>query len=300
MTQAMRLAAPAGLLIDRSKPVHFRFDGEDVEGFAGDTIASALAANGVTVLSRSFKYHRPRGVLTMAGHDANTLVQLPDEPNVLADMHPIAHGLEVTAQNVKGSLAHDRRRFIDLIGGFLPVGFYYKSFYKPLGAWRRWEPVIRDMAGLGRVNLDAHHGYYDKAYAFADVLVVGGGPAGLAAAIEAAKTGAEVILVEEAPALGGSLCYARFAPDAAEARALREHLVSEAASLPNLTIHAGARAQGLFADHWVPFIRSNRLYKARGKSVVIATGSTEQHLVFRNNDLPGVMMGSAAQRLIRL
>ena len=109
MTQVMRLSAPAGLLLDRTKPISFRFAGEKVEGFAGDTIASALAANGISVLSRSFKYHRPRGILTMAGQDANSLVQLPDEPNVLADIHPISPGLEVTAQNVKGSLAHDRR-----------------------------------------------------------------------------------------------------------------------------------------------------------------------------------------------
>ena len=300
MTQRLRLPAPHGLLIDRGKPVRFRFDGREFEGFAGDTIASALAANGISMLSRSFKYHRPRGILTMAGQDANTLVQLPDEPNVQADLHPIAPGLDVAAQNVKGSLAHDRRSFIDLIGGFLPVGFYYKAFYKPLGAWKRWEPLIRDMAGLGRVNLNAHHGYYDKAYAFADVLVVGGGPAGLAAAIEAGKTGAEVILIEEGAALGGSLIYARFGADTGTVRNLREHLVCEVASLPNVTIHARARAQGLFADNWLPFIKGNRLYKARAKSVVIATGSTEQPLVFRNNDLPGVMMGSAAQRLIRL
>ncbi|HXV24429.1 MAG TPA: 2Fe-2S iron-sulfur cluster-binding protein [Alphaproteobacteria bacterium] len=300
MTQVMRLSAPAGLLLDRTKPISFRFAGEKVEGFAGDTIASALAANGISVLSRSFKYHRPRGILTMAGQDANSLVQLPDEPNVLADIHPISPGLEVTAQNVKGSLAHDRRSVIDLIGGFLPVGFYYKAFFRPLGAWRRWEPVIRNLAGLGRVKLDAHHGYYDKAYAFADVLVIGGGPAGLAAAIEAGKTGAEVILIEEGATLGGSLAYARFVEEPSATRSLREHLVSEVASLPNVTIHAGTRAQGLFADNWVPFIRANRLYKARAKSVVLATGSTEQHLVFRNNDLPGVMMGSAAQRLIKL
>ena len=300
MTQSMRLPAPAGLLIDRASPIRFDFEGEEYQGYAGDTIASALAANGVSVLSRSFKYHRPRGILTMAGQDANTLVQLPDEPNVLADLHPLTNGLRVSPQNVKGSLARDRRSFIDLIGGFLPVGFYYKAFYKPLGAWKRWEPVIRNLAGLGEVNLNAHHGYYDKAYAFADILVIGAGPAGLAAAIEAGKTGGEVILLEEAAALGGSLNYARFAAEPAETRSLREHLVSEVASLPNVTIHTQARAQGLFADNWVPFIRGNRMVKTRAKSVVIAAGSTEQHLVFRNNDLPGVMMGSAAQRLIRL
>ncbi len=300
MTRSMRFPAPAGLLIDREQTIRFRFEGREYQGFAGDTIASALAAHGVAVLSRSFKYHRPRGILTMAGQDANTLVQLRDEPNVPADLEPLAPGLEVTAQNVKGNLVHDRRSFIDLIGAFLPVGFYYKAFYRPLGAWKRWEPTIRDMAGLGRVDLNAHHGYYDKAYAFADVLVVGGGPAGLAAAIEAGKAGGEVILVEEGTALGGSLTYARFSAEPEGARSLRAHLVSEVASLPNVTVHTRARAQGLFADNWVQFIRGNRLYKARARSVVIAAGSTEQHLVFRNNDLPGVMMGSAAQRLIHL
>src|SRR5262245_35089359 len=233
MTQSMRLPAPAGLLIDRDSPVRFHFEGKEYQGYSGDTIASALAANGVSVISRSFKYHRPRGILTMAGQDANTLVQLPDEPNVLADQHLIGDGLRVAAQNVKGSLAHDRRSIIDLIGGFLPVGFYYKAFYRPLGAWKRWEPVIRNLAGLGQVNLAAHHGYYDKAYAFADVLVVGAGPAGLAAAIEAGKAGGEVVLLEEGTALGGSLNYARFPDEPAETHSLREHLVSELASLPS-------------------------------------------------------------------
>jgi sarcosine oxidase, subunit alpha len=300
MSQRFRLVAPHGLVVDRERPLKFRFDGREIEGFAGDTIASALAANGVRVLSRSFKYHRPRGAMTMARGEANTLVQLGDEPNLQADRHPAAAGLEVAAQNVKGSLERDFRAIIDLFGGFLPVGFYYKAFYKPLGAWKRWEPLIRNLAGLGKVNLEAHHRAYDKTHAFADVLVVGGGPAGLCAAIEAGKAGGEVILVEEAPVLGGSLCYARFAEDDAAQRRLRRHLVAEIASLPNVTVVTDACAQSVYADNWVPYISGNRLTKVRARSVVIAAGSTEQPMVFRNNDLPGVMMGSAAQRLIRL
>ena len=132
---AYRLAGDAGLLIDRSASVNFSFEGKRYRGFAGDTIASALAANGVRVLSRSFKYHRPRGILTMAGQDANTLVQLPHEPNVLADRRSISEGLEVLGQNYVGSLEKDRGAALGLLGRFLPVGFYYRAMYKPGRIW---------------------------------------------------------------------------------------------------------------------------------------------------------------------
>ena len=163
----------------------------------------------------------------MAGQDANALVQLPDEPNVLADRTPISEAWRSRRRTVNGSLdARPRRSCIDLIGGFLPVGFYYKAFYKPLGAWKRWEPLIRRQAGLGRVNLDAHHGYYDKAYAFADVLVIGGGPAGIAAALEAAqgrRRGDSGRGGRRARRL--ALPMPASPPMPADARSLREHLV---------------------------------------------------------------------------
>src|SRR5690606_2886735 len=165
------------------------------------------------ILSRSFKYRRPRGVLTMAGQDANTLVQLPNEPNVLADRLPVTDGLTVMGQNYDGSLDNDRGAVMGLFSKFLPVGFYYKTFFRPAGAWKRWEPIIRARAGLGRVNQQAPHGYYDKCYAWYDVVVIGGGPAGIAAAIAAATAGAEVLLVDENPRIGGSLSYARFDAD---------------------------------------------------------------------------------------
>ncbi|MEE2980861.1 MAG: 2Fe-2S iron-sulfur cluster-binding protein, partial [Pseudomonadota bacterium] len=188
-----RLDAPAGALIDRDQTVEFSFDGKRYTGFAGDTIASALLANGVSMLSRSFKYHRPRGVLTAAGQDANTLVQIGDETNVLADRRAIEPGMAVTAQNVFGSLDGDHATWIGRFSRFLPVGFYYKAFYRPKFLWPFWEKVIRRLAGLGTVNQEAGHGYYDKQYLFADVAVVGGGPAGMATALEAAKIGAEVV-----------------------------------------------------------------------------------------------------------
>jgi len=295
-----RLPSPAGSLIDRSRPVVFSFEGRVFDGFAGDTIASALAANAEWLLSRSFKYHRPRGVLTMAGQDANTLVQIGDEPNVLADRRAIEEGMAVTGQNYFGSLEQDRQSWVELIGRFLPVGFYYKAFYKPKWAWKYWERYIRRTAGLGTVDLAAHHGYFDKEYVFADVAVLGGGPAGLAAALEAAKSGLEVVLVDENPQLGGSLGYARFDLEGARGRKLVRELVAEVEANARIRVLSDATANGLFADNWVAVIRGQRLYKMRAKAILVATGSLEQPAVFRNNDLPGVMMGSAAQRLIRL
>ncbi len=297
--QANRLSEPAGAWIDRGRPVTFSFEGARFEGYAGDTIASALAANNEWVLSRSFKYHRPRGALTMAGQDANSLVQLPDEPNVLADRHQIAEGLAVTGQNYAGTLAHDRRALLDTLGGFLPVGFYYKAFYRPRGAWRRWEPLVRSFAGLGKVALDAPQGYYDKAYLFCDVAVVGGGPAGMAAALEAADAGAEVLLIDENPMLGGALGYARFDAEGARGGALRAELVKAVAAATGIRTLCGTVANALYADNWLAAIAGNRLNKVRASAVVVATGAMAQPAVFRNNDLPGVMMGTAAARLIR-
>src|SRR5262245_26896265 len=299
MTGINRLAAPAGSLIDRSREIAFTFEGQEFTGLAGDTIASALAANDAWILSRSFKYHRPRGILSMAGMDANTLVQVGDEPSVLADRRLISDGLAVTGQNYVGSLLADRDSWMDHIGRFLPVGFYYKAFYKPKGAWKRWEPYIRRKAGLGVVNTAAHHGYFDKEYLFADVAVIGGGPACISAALEAAKGGGEIILIDENAALGGSLTYARF--DAAGHRGPRQaaELTAALHGAGNVRVMTDTTCTGLFSDNWMALVKGTRLYKLRAKSVVIAAGSIEQPAVFRHNDLPGVMMGSAAQRLIR-
>ncbi len=294
-----RLAAPAGLLVDREQTVEFTFEGKSYQGLAGDTVASALAANGQWILSRSFKYHRPRGVLTMAGQDANTLVQLADEPNVLADRLELRPGLAVMGQNYKGSLENDKDMILDRFGRFLPVGFYYRTFFRPrFDKW--WEPMIRAKAGLGKVNLQAHHGYYDKQYLFHDVVVVGGGPAGMSAALGAAKSGARVLLVDENPILGGSLNYARFGTDEAADAARRDRLIGEVMAHPRIETLLGAVVNGWFADNYLPIIKGNRMYKARAPQVVLAMGSLEQPAQFRNNDLPGVMLGSAAQRLIKL
>lgn len=290
-----------GLLVDPDRPISFTFEGRSYTGLAGDTIASALAANDQWLLSRSFKYHRPRGILTMAGQDANTLVQLDGQPNVHADCHPIEEGLRVHAQNVSGSLEEDRGFVLNRLGRFLPVGFYYRAFFRPRGIWYRfWEPLIRKGAGLGSVDLAAEHAYYDKAFGHFDVAVIGGGPAGLSAALAAAETGAEVLLVDDAPVLGGSLTYARFDADGSLAAETRARLLAAIEAEKRVTVMTDAACNAWYADNWLPVIQGNRLWKVRAKRVVFATGAIEQPAVFRDNDLPGVMLGSAAQRLIRL
>ncbi len=301
MSSDRRLDSPEwGLLIDRNRPLTFTFDRKLFNGYAGDTIASALYAGGQTLLSRSFKYHRPRGVLTMTGHDANTLVQVAEEPNVRADRYALSNGIAVNSLNHLGSLEHDLYSVIGYFSRFLPVGFYYKTFYRPNGAWKYFEKPIRIMAGLGKLEPKAQHKYYDKAYLWADVMVVGGGPAGLEAAIAAAEGGADTLLIEEWPQLGGSLLFGRSRGSRAATDAARLSLIAKAQALPNLKIMTDTTVTGLFSENWASAISSNRLYKIRTKHTVIAAGAFDQPLVFSNNDRPGIMFADAAQRLMRL
>ena len=295
-----RLPEPAGLLLDRSEPVDFRFEGRRYRGFRGDTVASALAANDVTVLSRSFKYHRPRGIHSLSGLDANTLVRVGPAPNRFAERVPLAPDLDVRGQNYWGSLRHDRLAAFGLLHRFLPVGFYYKAFYKPRWTWPLWARLIRRIAGLGTVDTGAPHGYFDKQYLFCDVLVVGGGAAGLAAAAQAANAGAEVVLADENAALGGALLHGRFDASGMRTADARAELAGAVEANERVSVMTGTACLGWYADNWLPLVRGNRLYKLRARTLVVATGCLEQPLVFRNNDLPGIMLGSAAQRLIKL
>lgn len=290
-----RLEEPYGLYINRSKQISFYFNSNLYTGYQGDTIASALAANGVFLLSRSFKYHRPRGILTMAGRDANTLVQVDDEPNVRADVYLVREGLHVWAQNVFGSLSNDKGQIIEKFARFLPVGFYYKAFYKPKGAWKYWDSVIRKIAGLGKVDTASIPYKSDKAYRFCDIAVIGAGPAGLSAALQAAQAGATVILIDENSSLGGSLNYTRV-----DQQYSCEQLIEDVVNHPAIEIYFNATCTGWFADNWLSVMCPARMLKLRAKIIIAATGLIEQPAVFRNNDLPGVMLGSAAQRLIRL
>lgn len=293
---SQRLPPQPGEWIDRGRPIRFRFEGRDYTGFAGDTISSALLASGVRMLGRSFKYHRPRGVLSMANHDTNNVVQTSEVTNIRADVIPIVEGGEYHAVNTFGGLIRDRARIVDWFGKMLPVGFYYKAFHTP----RRWFPYyerkMREMAGLGAINPNVKRTTTPKAYDFCDVAVVGAGPAGLAAAIAAGQTGANVLVIDENVRPGGSLGF-QYRSDSSASEKFRE-LLAKILSMPNIRLKVATEVSGYYADHWIALTDATRLTKLRAKSVIFASGAVEQPAVFRNNDLPGVMLASAAQRLI--
>ena len=290
-----RLPALPGEWIDRTRSVRFTFEGRAYTGFEGDTISSALAAAGVRVLGRSFKYHRPRGILSFANHDVNAVVQCGAEPNVRADVTPVRNGMVLEAVNTRGGLERDRARYLDWLAPFLPVGFYYKAFHSK--RWfPTWERMFRALTGLGQVAFDAPRIRTPKRYDFCDILVIGAGPSGLAAALAAADCGAEVVVVDENPRAGGSGVF-NLGGDPARREQVHA-LIAKAAARPSVRILTATLAAGYYADHWVPLVDATRITKMRARAVIVCAGAFEQPAVFRNNDLPGVMLASAAQRLI--
>jgi sarcosine oxidase subunit alpha len=294
-----RLPHINGERIDRSRTVEFSFEGRRCQGFHGDTISSALAAGGVRILGRSFKYHRPRGLLSAANHDVNALVQVRradrSVPNVRADVVPVESGWDISAVNTRGGLAADRLAVLNHLAPFLPVGFYYKAFHSK--RWfPRWERMFRRLSGLGSVDLHAQRQATAKRYDFCDVLVLGAGPSGLAAAVAAAQQGASVLLVDENPAAGGSGWYARGAQDHGAEQT--SALIALALAQPRLRVMLNTYAAGYYADHWVALVANDSMVKVRARTLIIAQGAYEQPAVFRGNDLPGVMLASAAQRLL--
>jgi sarcosine oxidase subunit alpha len=278
-----RLDAQAGEWIDRSVALRFSFEGRDYQGYSGDTISSALAAAGVPYLARSFKYHRPRSILSFANHDSNTLFQVDGVPNVRGDVSLLRDGMRVSAVNTFGGLVHDKARVLDRFARLLPVGFYYKAFHSKR-LFPRWERMFRALTGLGSVTLNAPRQTTPKRYGFCDVLVIGAGPSGLSAALAAAAAGAKVALVDEAFRLTGN-----GAPPA---------LVQAVRESASIATYSATVAAGYYADHWVALASPARMTKMRAKAVVFATGVIEQPAVFRNNDLPGVMLASGASRLL--
>ena len=294
-----RLPPREGEWIDRSQPVEFRFEGRTYNGFAGDVLSSALWANGVRLLGRSFKYHRPRGVYSLMGHDVNVMVENGQRFNLRGDVLPIESGADLHAVNTFGGLERDRLRIMDRFSKFLPVGFYYKAFHTPRKLFPIYENQMRKVAGLGKINPAYRSSSPSpKDYAFCDLLVVGAGPAGLSGAIAAAEHGLEVLLVDEQPHPGGSFTWQL--TDDSDAQQQFQKLLERAHSLDNLQIRSKTQVAGCYDDHWVALVDDTRLTKLRAKSILVASGCIEQPAVFQNNDLPGVMLGSAAQRLIRL
>ncbi len=289
-----RLPPQPGELIDRGREIEFSFDGRTVGAFEGDTIGSALHASGQKVISRSFKYHRPRGLLCCAGQCPNCLVEVDGSPGVRACTEPVREGMEVSHMNASPSLRFDAMRATDIFGSKLtPPGFYYKTFIRPRRLWPLYEKVLRSAAGLGRLRRRQAEREWRTEYRrrHADVLVIGGGVAGIAAALRAAELGADVVLVDDGPELGGSLLAG---PGSGAAPRLRERLAET-----EVEVLAPAAALGFF-DGIVPVWCGSTLHQIRAERHVAATGSIEQPLMFEGNDLPGVMLCSGAERLAGL
>jgi len=291
-----RLPPRTGEVIDREKELRFQFDGEDYSAFSGDTIASALAAAGVRVFSRSFKYHRPRGLFCCAGHCPNCLVQVGEEPNVRACRRRVQAGMRVEPQNATPTLKRDwLAPVMRALSPFMPVGFYYKTLYRPSWVWKLGEPLLRAVTGLGKVgDPKSPSDGFDKQYLHGDVVVVGAGPAGMSAALSAAAQGASVLMLDENGLLGGHM---RTTGD--EQQRLHS-LLEKVHAAENIRVFTETTVTGCFDHSWLAAVRGQRLYKIRAGAVVLASGAFERPLLFENNDLPGVMLGSAALRLLRL
>ncbi len=306
-----------GGLIDRRKPLRFRFDEREFQGFAGDTLASALLANGVRLVARSFKYHRPRGILSAGSEEPNALVELRGgprrEPNTRATVIELYDGLEATSQNRWPSLEFDVQAINGWFAPLFVAGFYYKTFMWPAKFWEKvYEPLIRRAAGLGRASLEADPDHCDKCWTHCDVLVIGGGPAGLSAALAAARSGARVVIADEDFVLGGRCIADRRSIDGKPSAAWAAEAVEELRSMPHVRVLRRTTVFGTFDDgvygavekvndHLpVPpaFEPRQRLWRIVAKQAVLASGSIERPLVFGNNDLPGVMLAGAVRAYV--
>jgi sarcosine oxidase subunit alpha len=288
---------PEGGRIARDHRLRFRFAGRDLEGHPGDTLASALIAAGVPIVGRSFKYHRPRGVFSAGPEEPNALVQLGARPNLKATQVPLADGLVADAVNCWPGPRLDLGAAIGLFKRFLPAGFYYKTFMAP--GWPFWEPMIRRAAGLGRVDpavtapvLPGH-----RRNLHADLLVVGGGPAGLATALAAGRAGKRVVLCEQDTALGGSLLgEAEVTIGGLSSPAWLAETEAALATLPNVRILRATTVFGAY-DHGLhgAVERERILWKIRARRTVLATGAIERPIAFGEDDLPGVMLAGAVR-----
>ncbi|HWE08833.1 MAG TPA: 2Fe-2S iron-sulfur cluster-binding protein [Solirubrobacteraceae bacterium] len=289
-----RLGTQPGERITRTRKISFTFDGRKVEAYEGDTIASALYAAGRRTFSRSFKYHRRRGLMCVAGQCPNCICAVDGAPGARACTEPAREGIQVTHVNAMPSLEFDAMRVTDIAGGpFTPPGFYYKTFIRPRRLWPLYEKVLRNVAGLGKLRHSQPEREWRTEYRrrHADVLVTGGGIAGLQAALAAARLGADVVVADEGPEPGGQQLV-QTTPQ--RVRELAE-LVREA----GVEILTGASSLGYF-DGMVPVWQGDTLHQVRARHHVFATGTIEQPLVFAGNDLPGVMLSGGARRLAAL
>ena len=309
MSQVNRLR---GGLIDRSETISFRFDDRWMKGHPGDTLASALLANGVRLMGRSFKYHRPRGPLSAGSEEPNAIVGLREgarqEPNTRATTAELFDGLTARSQNRWPSLAFDALSINDRLSSFFAAGFYYKTFMWPAAFWEKlYEPLIRRAAGLGTLSLQPDPDSYDKGYLHCDVLIIGAGPAGLAAALTAGEAGLRVILADEDPLPGGRLNAETFAVGQQAGHDWAAETAARLAAMANVRLMTRTTVMGAFdhgiygalervSDH-LPAPAEGKprqiLWRIYARRAILAAGATERPIVFENNDRPGIMMAGA-------
>ncbi|MEX0693809.1 MAG: 2Fe-2S iron-sulfur cluster-binding protein, partial [Rhodospirillales bacterium] len=310
MTQGNRLA---GGLIDRSKILNFTFNGKTFAGHPGDTLASALLANGQRLVGRSFKYHRPRGIFTCGSEEPNALVELGRgrflEPNTRATVTELFDGLEAASQNHRGSLNFDLMAVNDLFSRFLGAGFYYKTFMWPKSFWEKvYEPAIRNAAGLGRLSGEADPDIYDKGFLHCDLLIIGAGPAGLACALNAGRAGLRVILADEDFRMGGRLNAETLSVDGIAGATWATQATGELSMMPQVrlmprTTVYGAYDHGIYGalerktDHLPDADGKPRqiLWRVYSQKAILTAGATERPIAFPNNDRPGVMLAGAVR-----
>lgn len=301
-----------GGLIDRDTPLRFTFDGKPIQGFAGDTVASALLANGQRLMGRSFKYHRPRGPLTAGSAEPNALITVGEdgrtEANCRATVVELYEGLTGRSQHNWPSLKFDVGEINSLLSPFIGAGFYYKTFMWPAALWEKlYEPLIRRAAGLGRAGYDADPDRYEKNWAHCDLLIIGAGPTGLAAAITAARAGGRVIVCDEQASFGGSLLSDTREIGGTPAPVFADKIAAELSSMPNVQVLPRTTVFGWYDDRMFGAVERvqkhikepdpnkpvERLWRIAAKEAILASGAEERPLVFGGNDRPGVMTTDA-------
>jgi len=312
---------PSGGKINRNEKISFKFNGKKFFGYKGDTLASALLANGIHLIGRSFKYHRPRGILGSGSEEPNALVQIitdkaKTDPNMRATQIEIYDGFEAKSQNCWPNVRFDVGEINSLFSSILPAGFYYKTFMWPSNLWEKYEYFIRKSAGLGKSPAERDPDVYDHSYYHCDVLIVGSGPAGISAASVAVKTGKKVLLVDERPDFGGDLIssneenikIAGLPPSQWVNEQFRKLSNYKNIKILNRTTVSSYHNYNYLimlqnlTDHLSEKYKKNkirqRLWKVRAKKVVLATGSIERPLLFDKNDKPGIMLSSAVKKYI--
>ena len=317
MSQPFRLNKEG--LINRNKKISFTFNGKKLFGYEGDTIASALIANGIHLVGRSFKYHRPRGFFGAGVEEPNAKLQVEfnghSEPNVNATEMELVEGLSATSQNCWPSVNFDVGAINNFLKMFFPAGFYYKTFMWPKSFWYKiYEPFIRKAAGLGVASIEKDKERYEHKFEYCDLLVTGSGPSGLASAYAAAKNGAKVILAEDKPRFGGTLLTDDVSIDNLSGKDWAEKIITELKSMPNVTVKNRSQVFGYYdhnmlvmfervSDHLEKkskFIPRQRLWYIRAKETILSTGSIERPIVFGNNDTPGIFLSAAAKEYMKV